>query len=107
MPVVAQLITWWTLAIEAALAVAFLCPERWQLARRRHALLLLFLVTAYPIATVTGFAWVLIIFGVAQCRAAEARTRLAYLGCFLLLFIYESPWPRLAAGTLRRLVGSG
>jgi hypothetical protein len=83
----ALLATWLTLALEAAVAAAFLAP----LGRRlwlRHALLLLFCATTYAIAPVAGFGWLLLAMGVAQCEPDARRTRLAYLGVFTLLIFY-------------------
>jgi hypothetical protein len=84
--------TWLTLALEAALALAFLAP----LGRRdwlRHTLLLFFCATTYAIAPVASFGWLLLAMGVSQCEADARRTRLAYLGVFALLIFYaHAPW---------------
>lgn len=80
--------TWSALALEAAVAVAFLAP----LGRRvwlRHALLLFFCATTYAIAPVASFGWLLLAMGVAQCGPDASRTRLAYLGVFALLIFYS------------------
>ncbi len=87
----AQLLTVWTVAIETAVAVAFLWPLGRGTAAAPHALLLLFCATTYAVATVEGFGWLLLAMGVAQCTSP--RLRGAYLGVFLLVLFYsEVPW---------------
>jgi hypothetical protein len=84
--------TWLTLALEAAVALAFLAPlgHRFWL---RHALLLFFCATTYAIAPVASFGWLLLAMGTSQCEADARRTRLAYLGVFALLIFYaRAPW---------------
>jgi hypothetical protein len=79
--------TWLTLAVEAAVAIAFLAP----LGRRawlRHALLLLFCATTYAIAPVAGFGWLLLAMGAAHCEPGARRLRLAYVAVFALLILY-------------------
>lgn len=79
--------TWLTLALEAAVAAAFLAL----LGRRawlRHALLLVFCTTTYAIAPVVGFGWLLLAMGAAQCEPAARRLRLAYVAVFTLLVLY-------------------
>lgn len=46
-----------TVAIEGAIAVAFLLPLGWGIAGIRHALLLLFCATTNALAPVAGFGW--------------------------------------------------
>lgn len=79
--------TWGTLALEAAVAVAFLAP----LGRGvwlRHALLLFFCITTYAIAPVASFGWLLLAMGVAQCEPGARHLRLAYVAVFALLVLY-------------------
>jgi len=81
-----------TLALEAAVALAFLVPlgrANWL----RHALLLFFCATTYAVAPVAGFGWLLLAMGTSQCEPDARRTRLAYLGVFALLIFYAyGPW---------------
>lgn len=88
----------WTLLIEATAAVLFLWPAshwpgpaRWLRAARNGALLC-FALTTYAIATVAGFAWILLILGLAQCEAEDRLARFAYCAAFLLVFVYTLPW---------------
>jgi hypothetical protein len=86
--------TWSALALEAAVAVAFLAPLG-RCVWLRHALLLLFCATTYAIAPVASFGWLLLAMGVAQCGPDARRTRLAYLGVFAMLVFYsDAPWLR-------------
>jgi hypothetical protein len=92
--VMARLMTWWTIVTETALAIAFLWPSRTRFAATfRDATLLLFCWTAYSFGTVTGFAWLLLTMGVAQCVAERKRTRFVYLFTYVLILVYSrTPW---------------
>jgi len=80
----------WTLAIESTLIATFLWPWRsWRVAIGRHLSLLLFAATTYMLATVGGFAWVLLVMGLAQVRPARATWRLGYLGVLGLVVLYQ------------------
>jgi hypothetical protein len=62
-------------------------------ARLRDASLLIFCATTYAIATIEGFAWLLLSMGLAQCPTRRPRTRSAYLAVFALILLYrELPW---------------
>lgn len=90
---IALLLSFWTLAIEGLCAVAFL----WRgnapgLRVLRNASLLLFAVTTYALATVGGFAWILIILGIAQCEPEDRLARFGYSSAFLWVLVYSIPW---------------
>jgi hypothetical protein len=85
---VAILATYWTLAIEGALALAFLWPGP-ALARLRDPLLLLFCATTFAFAPVEGFGWLLLAMGAAQSDPRRPRVRLAYVAVFALLLVYR------------------
>jgi hypothetical protein len=92
---VADALTASTLAIETAVAIAFLAPLGSLVSRARHALLALFCATTYALAPVAGFGWLLLSMGVAQCEPEERRTRFAYLVAFaVVLFATRWPWLR-------------
>jgi hypothetical protein len=88
-------LAWWTLAIEGLLAVVCLWPAEGQLARLRSGVLLTFLVTTFPIATVQGFAELLAVLGVAQCPPPMKRTRLAFLILFVIMPLCDLPFTRM------------
>ena len=86
----ARVLTAWTIFIEGAVAVSFLWPSS---ARRatwaRNGSLLAFALTTYFATPVSGFAWVLLIMGIAQVRPERAAWRLAYLGGLALVILYQ------------------
>jgi hypothetical protein len=88
----AQVMTWWTVFIETAIAVTFLAPEKWRLSRLRDIFLLVFLLTTYTAATVVGFGWVLSIMGYVQARDDARWTKSLYLVSFALIIIYTGQW---------------
>ena len=87
--------TWWTIGIEAAIALAFLLPLRGRGRAARHVLLMIFCAATYAFAPVAGFGWLLLVMGMSQCEEGDRRWRLAYaVTFFLVLFIVEIPWAR-------------
>jgi hypothetical protein len=100
----ASLLTWATVLLEGIVAAAFLFPwGRWTLAVR-HGALLGFCATAYAIAPVAGFGWILCAMGVSQVPAGRRGLRAAYIAVFLLLRFYmDVPWGRLLLGLGARL----
>jgi hypothetical protein len=61
----------------------------------RDLVLLLFMFSTYPVATVVGFGRLLAVMGLAQTRNYLRVERAVYLGCFLLMPLYEFPFVRL------------
>jgi len=96
-------LTWWTLAIEIALALAFALAPRLRGAPWRNGLLLLFIATVYAVAPVIGFGSVLTAMGYAQCRESERGWRVAYLLGFILLQAYRASWSVLNEAVARVL----
>lgn len=91
--VAARLATSFSFAIELAVAVLFFWPTHRRPAALRDAALLIFCASTYAVATVEGFAWLLLAMGVAQCEPERRGTRAAYLACFALVLFYRSvPW---------------
>ncbi len=67
--------------------------------RFRQILLIIFLVTTYPIATVIGFGWLLCIMGFAQVDSPEQwRTKIGFLFVFFLMELYLVPWASIFNG---------
>jgi len=98
----AWIATWATLGVEGAVALAFLWPLGRGPSRFRDGALLLFCATTYAVATVEGFAWLLLAMGAAQ--AAGRGWRRAYVGVFFLVLFYrEVAW----LGWLADRIGSG
>ncbi len=93
----ALVLTWWTILIEAAVAVLFLWPEDRGPSRWRDPALLLFIATTYPVAPVIGFAWVLAAMGAAQ--SAERGFRywpVLYVAAYLFVMLtFYFPFARI------------
>jgi hypothetical protein len=59
----------------------------------RHAALMLFCITAYALAPVAGFGWLIATMRLAQRRWDQRALRAAYITVFLLILAYaEVPW---------------
>ena len=84
----------WTVTIEGLLALLFLVPLRDRLAPLRDGLLLLFMVSTYPVATVVGFGRVLAVMGMAQTPNRYRVERPLYLLLFLILPLFRFPFAR-------------
>ncbi len=89
--VLALATAYWTVWIEAVIAVAFLWRGDRGPARIRNPALLVFMVSAYGVAPVPGFAALLAILGFANCRREETRARWLYLLAFLLVPYSDVP----------------
>lgn len=83
-----RFLTYWTIAIESAVAVFFLLPAQLAASRVRDYLLIIFCVTTYGVANVDGFGWLLLAMGVAQAGEGRTRVRLLYAAAFLLIIFY-------------------
>lgn len=79
--------TWWTLGIEATLALLFLLPPAFAVARARHAVLLLFGLTTYALTPVVGFGFILLTMGLADTEPEQKGLRLAYLAVLAFVWI--------------------
>ena len=87
--------TWWNLLDQIAVACCFLAPVNSRLHKSRDFMLLIFCITAYAVAPVSAFGWLLISMALAQCEATD-RVRIAYFSAFfLVLFYYEVPWAEI------------
>jgi hypothetical protein len=92
---VSQLLTWWTLGIEACVAALFVAAavfgNRWRLALAANVALLLFAATTYTVAPVRGFGGVLMLMGLAQCEPDWKWSRYAFLAAFVLTQLCTLP----------------
>ena len=104
-PLIALILTWWTMAIETLIAAAFLVPTTWKLSRYRHVFLILFALTTYWVAPVIGFGWLLLVMGVTQCDASWPKTRALYVVTFFALQISTNTSKYVFDG-LQHLIGS-
>lgn len=92
---VSQLITWWTLGIEACVAALFLttavlCKQR-RLSLAANLVLLLFTATTYAVAPVSGFGGILMLMGLAQYEPGSKWPRYAFLAAFVLTQLCTLP----------------
>lgn len=71
--------SYWILAIEGSIGLAFLLPRPRVWARLRNPLLMVFILTTYIVVPVPYFATLLAIMGFAQCPSGRDRPRLLYL----------------------------
>jgi hypothetical protein len=85
---VSQILTYWTVFIESAVAIFFLMPREAVIPRFRDLFLVVFCVTTYSVATVDGFGWLLIAMGVSQCGDGRKAVRFLYIAAFLLIIFY-------------------
>lgn len=90
--------SYWTLLIEGVVAAAFLLVGLHWLARMRDWLLLLFVATTYFLLPVLGFAYVILIMGLAQCATNHVGKRLTYLSLLASLQFARLPWEQLFSG---------
>ena len=65
-----------------------MCSDRTGFIAVRNGLLLFFVATTYAVAPVLGFAWILLIMGLAQCPSSLPKTRLAYMTAFALVYAF-------------------
>lgn len=86
----ARVLTVWTIFIEGAVALSFLWPSDSHIAAwARNGSLLAFVFTTYFATPVSGFAWVLLILGMAQVRRERTSWRVAYLGGLAVVILYQ------------------
>jgi hypothetical protein len=79
----ATVMTWWTLFIETSIGLLFLLPYGGRYLK--HILLLVFIVTTYPIAPVIGFASILALMALAHLGNGPIWLRTCY---FALIVIF-------------------
>lgn len=102
----ATFLTWATVLLEGLVAVVFLLPWGRRTLAVRHITLLGFCATAYAIAPVAGFGWLLCAMGVSQVPYDRRLLRVAYVVVFLLLRFYmDVPWGRLMLDMGARVMG--
>jgi hypothetical protein len=81
LPQVAFGLSVWTIFIESLVALCFLSSRLTIFFRFRHLVLLAFIATTYPIATVPGFAMVLAVLGFMEAFSARQNKRV-WTTCF-------------------------
>lgn len=92
------IISYWTIFIEGMIAISFCLPNKFKISKYRNIFLVVFILTTYPIATVTGFAIILTLMGFIQSLNYESKPTnysLFYLLVFILLPLNYFPFTRL------------
>ena len=91
--ILAMFLTYYTVALELLVAVAFLWPKDRGFSKYRDYILIIFCATVYSVATVEGFGWLLLAMGISQVYQEKDRLKVIYLLVFaLILFYREVPW---------------
>lgn len=87
-------LAWFTVFSEGLIALTFLAPERAWIHKYRDFTLIAFLLSIYSVATVPGFAYVLIAMGLVQASRQIRFVTPLYFGSLLITQIYTIPWAR-------------
>jgi hypothetical protein len=88
--------SWATLIGEGCIGLAHAARVP-QLYWPRHLLLLFFVCSTYFLLPVPGFAFALVLLGLAQCAPDHRHLRLAYLVVFALVHLVILPWQSVLA----------
>jgi hypothetical protein len=88
----ARILSYGTVAIEGALAVAFIALYRRPDLDLPNWMLIAFNLATYSLAPVLGFGFVLTVMGFAQCPADRRDTRIAYVLSFLFVQLAPLRW---------------
>ncbi len=83
-------LSYFTIAIEIFIALTFFLGDRIPLLWR-HAGLMVFILTVYPVATVIGFGAMLIVMALADVPKHHYRIRLCYLGMLTFTLLAAIP----------------
>ncbi len=78
-------LSYWTIFIEASIAITFLVKYNTFIGKYRNWVLLVFIITTYPIATVYGFAILLIL--LALITVSNVNNKITWQILFIIIFI--------------------
>lgn len=87
----ALVVSWTGLLLEAGIAVLFLLGGQ-RTYKARHFVLMAFVPLVYFLLPVAGFAFVLVVLGLAQVDEEDHRLRLAYLTLAAVVQLVAIPW---------------
>lgn len=105
-PVIAKVLTIWTLLVEAAVCIVFFFTPRRVIHILRHVILLVFIITTYSIAPVVGFGWAFVAMGLTHVHLKEKRILIPlYLAAFVIVFLGRNPGLYGAIRHLDRIFG--
>lgn len=74
-----------TLVLEGLVALVFALPDRGWTAVLRAIALIAFAAATYILAPVVGFAWILLLLGLAQADPTRTRERFAYMAGYIVI----------------------
>jgi hypothetical protein len=89
-----------TILVEGAVAAAFLLHRPQWVERNRHDVLLAFCLLTYWLLPVPGFAFVLLVMGLAQCPAEQKESRRWYLWTIVAIQFLAVPFGALASAVI-------
>lgn len=87
-------LSYWTILIEGSIAITFLSPAKSFGGKYRNWVLLIFIITTYPIATVPGFAILLTLLAFITSKS-DTRPNVwsyVYIGIFIIIPIFKFPF---------------
>ncbi len=89
--IMAHFLTWWTIIIEGVIAISFLVKNGGYLYRYRDYILGVFILSTYTVASVIGFAWLIIAMGISQVdEKFSIQKKLWYLFLFIIMAFFSS-----------------
>ena len=103
MAAMSLILSYWTIFIEAIVALSFLLPRPKRFVQLRYGILLLFIFTTYTVIPVLAFGALLLIMGLAQCMQDRSGWNGFYLGTLLLLPLWM-PTPQFIFGLWSQFV---
>jgi hypothetical protein len=94
---VGTILSYWTIFIEGMIAISFCLPSKFLIAKYRNVFLVTFILTTYPIATVSGFAIILTTLGFIQSLNKNKFSGYSwfYLMVYILLPLNHFPFTRV------------
>lgn len=94
---IGKILSYWTIFIEGMVAICFCLSSRFALSKYRNVFLVIFILTTYPIATVTGFGIILTTLGFIQSLNNNKFSGYSwfYLVVYILLPLNQFPFTRL------------
>lgn len=87
---VARAVSWYTVLIEGFVAILYLAPQRLRITQWAPWVLLVFIVTVYPVTPIIGFASSLVVYSIGASKAKGRWTGIAIPLFIILPFFQKS-----------------